>query len=504
MVARAITQVLAKIDNHHCLSESLAVQNSAYRPLGNLKKLFSLMRQERSDTWYSLLLVPVDALSLFLAGWATWYLRFRTDFLGLHDATFGFNDFLAAVAVIIPIYLVLFALTRLYADHRETRYIDEIFRVALAVSTGTLAVIVILFFTQEIETSRFLIIATWVAGILFVSIGRYFVRWIERIRRRRGHGIHKVVIIGDNESSRILRNNYRDNPEQGVNVVGVMSSPDIERNLKDLAHLMETHKPSEIIQTDYSLPQEDVERLLDFADEHKLRFKFMPNVFETQSTNIGLTTVAGLPIVELKATPLEGWGQIGKRVMDLIGASIGLVILSPLFLVLAILIKMDSEGPVFVKLVRVDRDKPFGLYKFRSMIKDARKMKKDLMKFNERTGPMFKMKNDPRITKVGKFIRRTSLDELGQLINVIKGEMSLVGPRPHEPEEIARYKKHHRKLLTIKPGITGLAAISGRSDLDFEDEVRLDAYYIEHWSLLLDLKILLRTLPVVVTGKSAA
>lgn len=461
------------------------------------------MRKERSDTWYSLLLVPVDALTLFLAGLAVWYLRFETDFLGLNAADFTFEDFLLAALIVIPIYLILFATARLYIDHRDTRFIDEVFRVALAVSTGTLALIVILFLRQEVETSRFLVLATWVLAIFLVSLGRYIVRLVERYRRKRGHGIHRVVIIGDNDTSRLLRKNFRENPAQGVKVIEVMASPDVERILHDLEKLVGTHQPHEIIQTDHSLPQEDVERLLDFADEHKLRFKFTPNVFETQATNVGLSTVAGMPIVELKATPLEGWGHIGKRVTDIVGSSLGIVILSPILIALALAVKLDSPGPVFYRDKRVDREKEFELFKFRSMIKDAEKLREEMMKYNERTGPMFKMKNDPRITRVGRFTRRTSLDELPQLFNVFLGHMSLVGPRPHRPDEIAKYKKHHHKLLTIKPGITGLAAISGRSDLDFEEEVRLDTYYIEQWSLALDLKILIRTIPTVLSRKSA-
>lgn len=189
--------------------------------------------------------------------------------------------------------------------------------------------------------------------------------------------------------------------------------------------------------------------------------------------------------------------------IDVTGASLGLIVLSPLFGLLALAVKLDSKGPVFYKDKRVDRDQVFNLLKFRSMIDNADVLRAKMMRLNERSGPLFKIKQDPRITRVGRFTRKTSLDELPQLINVLKGDMSLVGPRPHRPDEIVKYKKHHRALLRIKPGITGLAAISGRSDLDFEDEVRLDTYYIEHWSLLLDLKILLRTLPVVLSRRSA-
>jgi lipopolysaccharide/colanic/teichoic acid biosynthesis glycosyltransferase len=183
-----------------------------------------------------------------------------------------------------------------------------------------------------------------------------------------------------------------------------------------------------------------------------------------------------------------------------------LIILSPLFLILSLIIKIDSAGPVFAQLERIgEGGEKFVLFKFRSMIRDAHQLKKNLIALNERNdGPLFKIKNDPRITRFGRFLRKTSLDELPQLFNVIKGEMSLVGPRPHEPEEVAKYQKHHRKVLTIKPGITGLAQISGRSDLNFEEEVKLDTYYIENWSLKLDIQIIIKTPFIVLTTKSAA
>lgn len=184
-----------------------------------------------------------------------------------------------------------------------------------------------------------------------------------------------------------------------------------------------------------------------------------------------------------------------KRAFDIVVAALLLLILSPIFLVIAIWIKIDSPGSVFYASKRVGtRNSVFGLLKFRSMVVNAEKLKEQLLAQNERQdGPMFKMKNDPRVTRSGRFICKWSIDELPQLWNVIRGEVSLVGPRPHEPHEVAQYQKHHKRLLDIKPGVTGMAQVSGRSDLVFEDEVRLDTYYIEHWSLWLDIKIMLQT-----------
>ena len=200
------------------------------------------------------------------------------------------------------------------------------------------------------------------------------------------------------------------------------------------------------------------------------------------------------------------WYFFAKRVLDVTGAVVGLTFAAPLFLMTAIAIKLNSSGPVFADTpIRVGkREKVFKMYKFRSMIDNANLLKKEMIQLNERNdGPLFKMKNDPRVTRVGRFLRRARIDELPQLFNVLRGDMSLVGPRPHEPEEVAKYEKHHKKLLTIKSGMTGMAQVSGSSDLSFEEEVKLDTYYIENWSPALDIKILLKTAVILFKDRSA-
>jgi len=228
-------------------------------------------------------------------------------------------------------------------------------------------------------------------------------------------------------------------------------------------------------------------------------------LFQTLTTNVEVEVIGGVPLIEVKHTALDGWGRVLKRVMDICGSLCGLAALSPLFGAVAILIKLDSRGQVFVALDRITLGKTFRMYKFRSMVDNAHAMKSELITQNERKdgGPLFKMQHDPRVTRIGRVLRKMRIDELPQLWNVLRGEMSLVGPRPHEPEEVAQYEKHHKKLLVIKSGITGMAQISGSSDLPFEEEVKLDTYYIENWSLGLDVKILLRTLMILLHDRSA-
>ena len=226
--------------------------------------------------------------------------------------------------------------------------------------------------------------------------------------------------------------------------------------------------------------------------------------------------MAGVPLVEIKTTPLEGWGRIAKRIFDVFISLLLILFFSPLLIIFAVLIKLESHGPVIYKNERVSKEGIFNLFKFRSMYlqycigpeyqnnQTAFDFERELIqRQNTKEGPVYKIRNDPRLTKLGKFIRRWSIDELPQLVNVLFGTVSLVGPRPHQPREVALYQRHHKKVLAIKPGITGLAQISGRSDLSFEEEVKLDTYYLENWSLWFDLVIILKT-PIAILKKRRA
>jgi exopolysaccharide biosynthesis polyprenyl glycosylphosphotransferase len=270
--------------------------------------------------------------------------------------------------------------------------------------------------------------------------------------------------------------------------------------------LLTIHAVDEVWQTDPTLPKQQSLAVLEACTESSIGFQYAADLFATETGHVTISDIAGIPMIEIRRTTLDGWGRILKRALDLVGASLIFLLMLIPGLLVALAIKLDSAGPIFIRLERVGQgQRRFYLWKFRSMIKDAHAMKAQLMAQNERgDGPLFKMERDPRITRVGRFIRKTSLDEFPQLFNVFAGSMSLVGPRPHEPEEVARYDKHHKKLLTIKPGMTGMAQVSGRSNLSFEEEVRLDTFYIEHWSLGLDFQILLRTPLAVINTKTAA
>jgi len=443
---------------------------------------------------------------VFLAGIFAYNLRFVPFFTQIRPVVdeIIFQQYLTLILLVPAIFLIIFALTGLYAIRITRRLIDEMTSIFIACTASIAIVIIIIFFQRELFSSRFIVLIGWILAVLMVMAGRLLVRSIQRLLLKRGTGAHNVVMIGhDKTTEDIVKQIYR-NPNLGYRIVARYDNFD-EENVKDITGKLQALRVDEIIQTDTSLAKEQVMAMRDFCNEHHLDFKYTTDLFEVQPTHIEINTIADIPIIQVKRTKLDGWGRIFKRVFDFIFALIGIIILSPMFIIVSIFIVIDSQGGIFAKLERVgEKGKIFTFYKFRSMVKNAHLLKKDLVKLNERTdGPLFKIKNDPRITRVGRFLRKTSLDEFPQLFNVIKGEMSLVGPRPHEPEEVSRYESWHRKLLTLKPGMTGLAQISGRSDLKFEDEAKLDIYYIENWTPKLDLQILFKTPWVVIAGKSA-
>ena len=361
--------------------------------------------------------------------------------------------------------------------------------------------IVYIFLRQELFDSRFLVLGAWFFSIVFVSLGRLIVRQLQKsIVSKHNYGIHKVLVIGDDDITVKIIDGMNRNPALGFRVVKQLANPEVA----EVKSAIGNPGIDEVILANPNYPQDKVVEIIDFCHENHLIFKFVPNIYQTLTANASAEAFAGVPIIELKRTALEGWGSVAKRLMDTGGALFGLIIFSPLFLVTAFAIKWETEGPVFVRLGRISRNKRFKLIKFRSMINNAEKYKIDLQNLNERfDGPLFKMRHDPRVTRVGRFIRKTRIDELPQLWNVLRGDISLVGPRPHEPSEIEKYQKHHRKVLAIKSGATGLAQISGSSDLHFEKEVALDTLYIEKWSMAQDIKIILRTLIKMLRDHSA-
>jgi exopolysaccharide biosynthesis polyprenyl glycosylphosphotransferase len=464
---------------------------------------------KKSELYFNVLRLPVDFVMLFLAGVSTYFLR--TEILSaFRPVLFEFNLPLARYLYLILFVSLLFigsyAVSGLYSLKSKRGFFDELIKIVIASSAGTMLIIIYIFLRQELFDSRFLVLGSWFFAIIFVFVGRILVSRIQKFYVvKRNFGIHNVMVIGNDELATSIVAQIKNEPHNGYRLFkhALSPEPDEIRKAKTLNLI------DEVILTNPDYPEKKILELVNFCHENHIVFKYIPNIYKTLTVNFDIDVIGGLPLIELKRTRLDGWGKVAKRTFDIFSSIFGLILFSPLFAITAIAIKLDTSGPVFARLKRVSKNKEFVLYKFRGMIAHdpdggAESLKASLAAFNERKdGPLFKMKNDPRITRVGKVIRKYRIDELAQFINILRGDMSLVGPRPHQPDEIEKYEKHHRKLLAIRAGATGLAQVSGSSDIPFEQEAALDTYYIENWSLWLDLKIVAKTALKIFTDKSA-
>ncbi len=449
--------------------------------------------KQRLDLSFAAVLVPLDYAALLAAGWLAYTLRFNqaADLLPI-VATVPFGTYLRILAIVAAGWTAVLAMVGVYRLRQPVS--SELGKIFLGASTSVLLIIVLIFFQREFFASRFIIIAGWLLAVLLLWLMHLLIRGIQHILLRQGIGARQVVLFGHDQTAEEIVRLFRRRPAMGYRVLHAWSDVSVD-SLAAFDTLLDSGQIDEVLQVDPTIPKTQTLQLLERCSAHGIPFSFAADVFDTQAGNVIFHDIAGVPMIKIQRTPLDGWGRILKRGVDiLVGTAVFLIVLIP-GIIVAVLIKIDSTGPIFMQLDRVGQSqKIFKLWKFRSMIKDAEALKPQLLEQNERSdGPLFKISRDPRITRVGRFIRKTSIDEFPQLFNVLRGEMSLIGPRPHEPEEVARYEAHHKKLLTVKPGMTGMAQVSGRSNLSFEEEVRLDTYYIEHWSLSLDFTILART-----------
>lgn len=466
---------------------------------------------KRSELFFSFLLLPLDILMIMASFILAYFIRSKVEIVPV-IYLWPLGDYLKFVLTLIPIWIIIFALEGLYNIKNKRRGFDQFAGIFLGASAGIMLIVIWVFFSRTFFFSRLILIYSWILTIFLVTIGRVAIIFIQRYLYRYGIGIHRVSVIGQNKITEEILGEIQNSLKLGYRLQGVIKTDHdqsfsknnlrgikILGDLQNIEEIINDHPLDDILATG-SLSEKEVYDLVDFCEDRKINFQMIPNIFELRPSKLNLNALAGLPILEYRRTPLDGWGRIIKRIVDIIGSLFGLTILSPLFLIVAAIIKLDSEGPIFFKQKRVGYDGLFTFYKFRTMKKDAHKLHEEYIK---KYGNMFKLTDDPRLTRAGKFLRFSSIDELPQLWNVLIGKMSLIGPRPPMPEEVKLYNKTQRRRLGIKPGITGLWQVSGRSDLDFSEWVRLDVYYIENWSLWLDLQILIKTAWAVLNRKGA-
>ena len=462
---------------------------------------------KRLELFFTFLLIPIDYIMVLGAGMTVYFLRFQSFVTDVRPVVFELSsgEYLQIISIVALLWLPAFALAGMYNLAAERKHIEELGKVFLGCTTGLIVIVFIIFFRHELFGSRFIVLFGWVLSIVFVYLGRLIIRYIQRNLFKKGKGIKRVVIIGQERNARSFIKYIKNDLKSGYKIVRHINQID-KASIGLLANIAKNKSADMIIETDPEISRSDLNYLWRFCQENHLDFSYVADTFEARVGNVKTMELGGVVVLFIKRTPLDGWGRIVKRIIDIVFSLAIIILISPLGFLISLIIKLTSKGSVLVALKRVgESGEMFNLYKFRSMVADAHYMKEDLKKFNERgDGPLFKIKDDPRVTKPGKFLRKYSLDELPNFFNVLRGEMSVVGPRPHEPGEVSNYKNEQKRLLTIKPGVTGLAQISGRSDLSFEEEAKLDMFYIESWNLWQDLKIILRTVWVIINGKNAS
>lgn len=465
---------------------------------------------KRSELALTAIKPPLDYFNLILAAIVAYILRYQPFTQKIRPVVFDlpFSDYISIALPIAIGWIVIFVISGLYTVGGFKSLREELARVFVACSAGLALVLAVMVFTRFLFDSRFIILTSWILAFIFVSFGRIILQIIKKQSYKLGIGVHRLALIGDSKIAQLLNDEFTSRPTLGYRVV-YRAEEFSDTVQSELFELKKKDGIDELIQIRPNMCGQRTIDLINFAEENHFDFKYTADLLGAHLINLEVSTYAGLPIIEVKRTPLDGWGRIHKRIFDIIVSLILIILFSPVMLITALAVKLTSPGPILFKYKRIGQNgKAFTYFKFRSMIDKAHELRFDenfvSQHDNLRAGsPMMKFANDPRITPVGRFIRRFSIDELTELFLVFGGKMSLVGPRPHEVEEVEKYKHHHKKVLTIKPGMSGLAQISGRSDLNFEDEVKLDIYYIENWSLGLDLQILFKTPMAVLRRRNA-
>lgn len=460
-------------------------------------------------------LVLADAAAISLAFFGAHWLRYEAELGGPVGAYLPYSAYAPWGLVLTAILLVAFHLDGLYAARRRRSWAETLYAIAAATFVGVAVLTVLLYGLRPEAESR--LVLPYAALLVLLTVGG--VRFVEALdyqrRIRRGEGLVPTLLIGAGEAGRTVMRNILVQPDLGYRLVGFLDDDPGKRaqaiarfaplgGTADLERALDRHEVELVIITLPWRSRDRIVRLVDICEDRGVKVRIVPDLFQMSLNRVDIDSLNGVPLIAVRSPVIRGWTYRIKRGMDLGFAGLGLTLMAPLWGLIALAIRLDSPGPVLFRQERVGRDgRRFTCYKFRSMFDGADGSRRALWQHNEASGPIFKMRADPRTTRVGRVIRRLSLDELPQLWNVLRGDMSLVGPRPPMPCEVAEYDDWHRRRLEIAPGLTGLWQVSGRSELSFDEMVLLDLFYAENWSLGLDLKILLRTVPTVLRGTGA-
>ncbi len=460
----------------------------------------------------------IDAVGIVAAFLLAYYVRYTLQWLRpVGEANRAPFDPFVGYTLLFAAWMIFSLQPRgLYRHVRGRTWGSEAVAIGNAATNALVVVMGVSFFLQPLVFSRLLLVYGAVFSVIFLAALRLIYRAIRAQLRQRGIGVERVLVLGAGEVGRAVMRNILARPDLGLQVVGFLDD-DPDRSMSDIgrlralgsfSNLLPVLEEEQVNLVIITLPWDRHTQILNIvrACEHRdVQVRVVPDLFQLNLSQVQVENLEGIPLLGVKAqVSIQSSGRILKRMMDIGVALLSAPFWLPLFGLIALAIRLEGPGPIFYRQSRIGQNgRPFQVWKFRSMVPNADALKAELIAAHGLDPRHPKIRNDPRVTKVGRIIRRLSLDELPQVLNILRGDMSLVGPRPPTPDEVQLYEPWHRQRLQIPGGLTGLWQVSGRSDVPFEEMVLLDLYYIENWSLLLDMQIILRTIPHVLFGRGA-
>jgi exopolysaccharide biosynthesis polyprenyl glycosylphosphotransferase len=480
-------------------------------------------RRARRHLWGKLVLLLYDALGVTLAFYAAYFIRFNL----LQGVTFdGASSFVTAslsdlapfqMALVAGMALIL-ALRGMYRLRPTGNFIHQasLFFVASTACFAGFSIYEFFFRATEFELvkdTRAIVIFSWLTAVAVPLLGRLALALLITLAHRLGIGRTRLLVIGAGRAGKLIMQHLAAAPGLGYRIIGFLGDDPAQGDfgrftllgtLAEADRVIRAYRIGEVIIALPSAEGRQIARAINLCERLGITFRLVPDMDSLSLARVDLETVGGIPLFALRRATASQWQRAVKRLLDIIIAAAVLLLGSPLWLALTVIIRLDSPGPAIFRQLRIGQlGRPFISYKFRSMIVGADTRRPDLAAENLGGRGLFKLKRDPRCTRVGRWLRRLSLDEIPQLWNVLRGEMSLVGPRPPLPDEVASYEEWEKRRLDVPPGLTGLWQVRGRSDISFDEMVLMDLYYAENWSLRLDAEILLKTIPVVIFRRGA-
>lgn len=462
-----------------------------------------------------LLQTLIDFVLINIAFALAYYIRYELRFpITVAEANYiSYQEYIPISLLLSLGLLFIYRIEGIYNYVRGRSWVEELYGLLTATFTGIVILVFIFFFFRPQYYSRLIYLYAGVLIVLFLTLSRLLMRMVLAQLQRRGIGVDRALIVGGGEIGRALMRSVLAQPGLGYHIEGFIDD-DPSKNtigsfrllggIDQLARVLRERRVDEVIITLPWHARERIIEIMQISEAAGAHVKIVPDLFQLSLSRVAVDAVGGIPLIGVREVSISGGALAVKRAMDVIvTGALFLLALIPMG-IMALVIKFTSPGPIIFRQPRVGRaGRPFTAYKFRTMRVGAEDEVGQLAHLNEATGPLFKIRNDPRLTPFGKVLRRLSLDELPQLWNVLRGDMSLVGPRPPLPNEVDRYEDWHQKRLEVSPGMTGLWQVSGRSELSFDEMVMLDIYYIENWSPWLDLWILIKTIPSVLMARGA-